>query len=330
MANTKDIPRSGLLVLGIIYGAALVCLICNKVVGMVSGSEIGVLAVSWAFFVILAVVGMCLTCLLLVSYLHRLCGNSVAIIEDVRSLRSSQRQSEAIFTQISENLLLSDAIKSVAFRDNDQAVLKEAIQQDIRREKWESAELLIDELERRFGCRVEAQQLREELQNYRNATTREKIESSVKNIESLWMIHSYVDAKKEIENLLQLYPDDEQVLNLKGQTEKRRDGHKKELLDRLHQTVESNDVEQGVEILKLLDSYLTASEAAALEESARDVFRAKLHNMGVQFSLFVTERKWTQALNVGRHIIGEYPNSRMAQEVRDKMDALEQRAAAGV
>ena len=330
MANTKDTPQSGLLVLGIIYGAALVSLICNKVVGMVSESEIAVLAVSWAFFVILAVAGVCLTCLLLVGYLHRLCRNSIAMMEGVRSLRSSQRQNEAIFTQISENLLLSDAIKSVAFRDNDQAVLKEAIKQDSRREKWESAELLIDELERRFGCRVEAQRLREELLNYRNASTRDKIESSVKNIESLWMIHSYGDAQKEIENLLRLYPDDEQVLNLKGQTEKRRNGHKKELLDRLHQTVESNDVEQGVEILKLLDPYLTVSEAAALEESARDVFRAKLHNMGVQFSLFVTERKWTQALNVGKHIVDEYPNSRMAQEVREKMNALEQRATAGV
>ncbi|MCK5270351.1 MAG: hypothetical protein KAJ46_06185, partial [Sedimentisphaerales bacterium] len=273
MAMTKDMPQSGLLVLGIIYAAALICLICNRVVGMVSGSEIGLLAVSWAFFVILAVAGICLTCLLLVSYLHQLCGNSVAMTEDMRSLRSSQRQNEAIFTQISENLLLSDAIKSVAFRDNDQAVLKEAIKQDIRREKWESAELLIDELERRFGSRAEAQRLREELRNYRNASTRDKIESSIKNIESFWMIHSYGDAQKEVENLLRLYPDDEQVLTLKGQTEKRRDGHKKELLDRLHQTVESNDVEQGVEILKLLDPYLTASEAAALEESARDVFR---------------------------------------------------------
>jgi len=329
MAKIKDMSKSGLLILGIIYGVALICLICNKMVGMVSESEIGVLSVSWAFFMILTVAGVGLTCLLLVFYLYQLHRNNVSIMEDMRLLISSQRQNEAILTQIGENLLLSDAIKSVAFRDNDQTVLQEAIQQDIRREKWESAERLIDELERRFGCCVEAQQLREELKNYRSATTREKIESSIKNIESLWMIHSYDDAQKEVENLLRLYPDDEQVLNLKGRTEKRRDGHKKELLDRLHQMVQSNDVEQGVEILKLLDPYLTASEAAALEESARDVFRAKLHNMGVQFSLFVTERKWTQALNVGKHIVDEYPNSRMAQEVREKMDALEHRATAG-
>jgi len=126
--------------------------------------------------------------------------------------------------------------------------------------------------------------------------------------------------------LTTLYPDDQRVRDLQGQTERRRDQHKRELLDRWDKTVQKNDVEQGVEILKLLDSYLTPSEAAALEESARGVFRAKLHNMGLQFSIYVTEKKWHQALNIGQEIIAEYPNSRMAQEVRDKLEILTMRA----
>ncbi len=103
--------------------------------------------------------------------------------------------------------------------------------------------------------------------------------------------------------------------------------HKKELLARWDKAVQDNDVEQGVELLKLLDQHLTPTEAAALEESARGVFKAKLHNMGVQFSLFVTEKKWSRALKIGREIIDEYPNSRMAQEVRDKLEVLEKRAS---
>ena len=75
-----------------------------------------------------------------------------------------------------------------------------------------------------------------------------------------------------------------------------------------------------------MDNYLTPTEAAALEESARDVFRARLHNMGVQFSLFVTEQAWHKALKLGKEIIREYPNSRMAEEVRQKIDTLKQRA----
>ena len=87
-----------------------------------------------------------------------------------------------------------------------------------------------------------------------------------------------------------------------------------------------DDLDQGVDVLKLLDGFLTPTEGAALKESARGVFRAKLQKLGVQFSLFVTEKKWTQALELGNEIIAEFPNSRMAQEVRERLQILHQRA----
>ena len=70
--------------------------------------------------------------------------------------------------------------------------------------------------------------------------------------------------------------------------------------------------------------YLTPSEGLALQEAARDVFRTKLHNLGVQFSIAVTERQWTTALDVGQQIIEDFPNSRMAEEIREKLDVLRQ------
>jgi outer membrane protein assembly factor BamD (BamD/ComL family) len=65
-----------------------------------------------------------------------------------------------------------------------------------------------------------------------------------------------------------------------------------------------------------------------MEESARGVFRAKLHNLGVQFAICVTDQRWAEAIEVGEQIISEYPNTRMASEVRSKMDQL--RARAGI
>ena len=62
------------------------------------------------------------------------------------------------------------------------------------------------------------------------------------------------------------------------------------------------------------------------EETAREVFRGKLQNYGVQFTMFVTEKQWAKALDVGKKIIEEFPNTRIAQEVREKLDILEQRA----
>jgi len=46
----------------------------------------------------------------------------------------------------------------------------------------------------------------------------------------------------------------------------------------------------------------------------------------VQFSLAVSGRQWNQALATGRQIINNFPNSKMAEEIREKMDILEQKA----
>ena len=267
-----------------------------------------------------------------VTALYWLCKmqeNTGSLMENVRRLLTSSTQNEAMLTQVGENILLSDAIKSVAFRDKDRTVLEDAIRQDMLRERWESAQRLIGELEGRFGCKSEADELRTKLQRTRNATIEEKIDTAVKHVESLWIIHRYDEAQREVDMLMRAYPNSPKIQLLDGCTEQHRQDHKKELFARWDAAVKSNDIDQGVELLKLLDQYITPNEAAALEESARGVFRAKLHSMGVQFSLFVTEKRWDKALKVGCEIVEEFPNSRMAQEVRDKLDVLKQRAGGG-
>ena len=103
--------------------------------------------------------------------------------------------------------------------------------------------------------------------------------------------------------------------------------HKGELLQAYGEAVRKKDVDRSIELLKRLDQYLTPQEAAALEESARGVFRAKLHNLGVQFAICVTDQRWDEAIASGEEIIREYPNSRMCHEVRQKMPQLQTRAA---
>jgi len=78
-----------------------------------------------------------------------------------------------------------------------------------------------------------------------------------------------------------------------------------------------------------LDQYLTSSEGLALQEAAKDVFKTKLHNLGVQFSLAVSGKSWAKALQVGREIARNFPNSKIAGEIREKLSVLEQRAQQG-
>jgi hypothetical protein len=325
MERQNKAKSAGLWVLDSFLLAALVCLVISKALEWDDPSSPGAMAM-WTIFLVLAMTSVGLSLIILVSDIHKIMANSDAMVENIRSLVKGQTQNEAILTNVSENILLSDAIKSIAFRRNDRSVLEGAIQQDIRTEHWESAQMLIEELERRFGCKKEAQDWREEIIRCQSSTRQEKIDEAIKHIESLLMIHHYKDALQQEEELLKLYPENDSVQKLQGQTQRHRETHKKELLEQLDRAANKDDFDRGVEILKLLDNYLTPTEAAALEESARGVFRARLHKMGVQFSLFVTEKAWHKALKLGKEIIREYPNSRMAQEVREKMEILEERA----
>ena len=97
------------------------------------------------------------------------------------------------------------------------------------------------------------------------------------------------------------------------------------LLNLWDDAVKREATDRSLEILRELDIYLTPNEGLALQEAARDVFRNKLHNIGVQFSIAVSGRKWQKALDAGQQIIREFPNSRMAQEIRERLDALKER-----
>jgi hypothetical protein len=45
--------------------------------------------------------------------------------------------------------------------------------------------------------------------------------------------------------------------------------------------------------------------------------------LGVQFALHVHDKNWLEALHIGRQITDEFPNSRMAAEVRERLPILE-------
>jgi hypothetical protein len=99
------------------------------------------------------------------------------------------------------------------------------------------------------------------------------------------------------------------------------------LLNSWNEAVQRHDIDGSIEILKNLDLYLTPAEAEGMQETARGVFKERLNNLCKQFAQSVTDHKWADAIRVGEVIYREYPNTRSAQEVREKMEALRQRAS---
>ena len=223
---------------------------------------------------------------------------------------------------------LSNQAKSLIFREREVEAMRETLHGELMRQNYAAAEALIDEFEKRLGYGEEAARLRQEAEATRKATLEEKIDAAVRRIQGIIDRRDWARALREAQRILRLFPDNPKVASLPERIEAARAKHKRELLQEYGEAVRKNDVDRGVALLNELDRYLTPQEGAALEESARGVFKARLHQLGVQFAIRVTDQQWSEAIAAGENIIREFPNSRMAQEVREKMELLRSRAEA--
>jgi len=226
--------------------------------------------------------------------------------------------------QINQSTRVSEAAKAIAFRDVDRMSLRQAVFEKLQKQDFAAAEQLIAEIAKRPEYSDLAVQLKEQTEKYRTATDQERISQVIANVEKLIDRCQWARASSQIEELIKTYPDDERAKAVRRELIEKKQERKRILLAAWDDAVQKQETDRSLEILKELDMYLTPSEGLALQEAARDVFRTKLHNLGVQFSIAVTERQWATALDVGQQIIEDFPNSRMAEEIREKLDVLRQ------
>jgi hypothetical protein len=227
-------------------------------------------------------------------------------------------------TQINHSTRVSETVKAIAFRDADRQSLRDAVFDKLQQQEFDDAQQIIDEISKRPEYAELAEQLRAQVEQYHTATDQERINQAVAHIERLLDNCRWARASAQIEGLIKAYPDYEKAKLMRQILLDKKQQRKKILLAAWDDAVQQQETDRSLEILKELDLYLTPNEGLALQEAARDIFRTKLHNLGVQFSIAVTEKQWSGALNVGQQIIKEFPNSRMSQEIRGKLDVLEQ------
>lgn len=275
----------------------------------------------------LMLVGLAIFIWSLVDLVLKVEASTFRMYDVVRDLQNSLSRQDKQLQVIAENAQLSDTARAITHRARERDALRLAINEEIIKGDFEAAYALVEQLEARHGYRNEAARLRREVDLSRQQENDYKVHEAAAKVEVFLDELDWDAARREMDRLLNQFPDSPEVRELPKLFTRRRGEHKRRLLKEWDESVQRNEVDRGIEILKQLDQYLTTNEAAALEESARGVFRAKLHNLGVAFSLAVTEHNWPEALEVGRQIVEEFPNSRMAHEVTERMQALEKRAA---
>jgi hypothetical protein len=261
--------------------------------------------------------------------LHKVANNSFREYEALLDVNDLLRRQGEHWRTVAENSALSDWAKKIVFREKDHEFLRDSIQGAIIRQDWEAADHLIRALDEEFGYRQEADQFRAQVQEARDATIEERVIAAVERVEALCAARKWDQAQREARRLADIFPSHERIAALLSDVEQRRRAYKTELLTRYDQAVRRHDVDGAHELLIELDRFLSPNEAAALRESARGVFKAKLLQLGVRFSLAVSDHQFAQAVEVGQTVIREFPNSRYAQEIRSMLPALRRRAAEG-
>jgi len=270
--------------------------------------------------------------LVFLSALLTMLSRSIKMLDALRDNSSKLEQVtgalekiHAGLAQINHSTRLSETAKAIAFRDVDKQSLREAVFDKLQQHNFDAAYEVIVEIAKRPEYKDLADELRQQAENYQTATEQERLNQVIAHIETLMNEFQWVRASSQIEGLINANPDCERAKVMRQELLDKKEGRKRTLLADWDDAIKRQETDRGLDILKELDMYLTPNEALALQEAARDVFRTKLHNLGVRFSIAVAEKRWTEALDIGGQIIVDFPNSKMAEEIRTKMDILQQK-----
>ena len=227
-------------------------------------------------------------------------------------------------SQINHSTRVSETAKAIAFRDADRQSLREAVFDKLQQQDFSAAEEIINEIAKRPEYKDLSEQLKVQTSRYHDATDQERLSQVISHINKLLDDCQWGRASAQIEGLIKTHPDHEQAKAMRQNLLDKKQERKRILLAVWDDAIQSQETDRSLEILKELDPYLTPNEGLALQEAARDVFRTKLHNLGVQFAIAVTEKRWVEALEVGQNIIADFPNSKMSEEIRSKLGVLKQ------
>jgi hypothetical protein len=243
----------------------------------------------------------------------------------LEKISESLEKSRSIMAQINQNTRLSETTKAIAFRDIDRQTLRETVFDKLQQQDYDTTYKIIDEIAHQPGYKEFAEQLRSEANEFRDATETGRINQVITYIDKLLDSYQWTKASIQIERLIKDYPESEKAKSMRQKLLDKKEERKKMLLTAWDEAIKRQATDRSLEVLRELDLYLTPNEGLALQEAARDVFRTKLHNLGVQFALAVSAKQWADAINIGQQITRDFPNSKMAAEIREKWDALKEK-----
>ena len=303
-----------------IYGSAAVLSIAAAMHGFTSQDELFLLAGLISLVLTLTTLPICLA-----NRAKDEKDESQTI--ELDRIRAQIRSLSDTMNTLNETIILSDDARRVLNRRKERDLLCRAIEEDIREHDWDAAMVLVRELAERFGYRVEAEQFRTRIDSARAQTHDKAVHEAIRGLDELIASHKWEPALSEAARISRVFHDSPQVDGLRHRVISARDRHKEAIERRFLEAARNENIEEAMDLLHEMDHLLSEHEAEQFREVARGVIGKARENLGVEFKLAVQDKAWDQAADVGQRIIKEFPNSRMATEVRSMIDQIRDRAS---
>lgn len=246
---------------------------------------------------------------------------------DMDRLRSQIVKMTKSIEHLEETMILSDDARRVLNRHKERQLLRSAIEEDIERGEFNAAMVLVNELAQRFGYREDAEEFRGKIDLVRTQTERSMVRSEIAHLDELIGNHEWDIALREAARITRLYHDSPIADGLRHRVESARQRYKDEIERRFLLAAQDERIDEAMEMIQEMDHLLSEAESAQFREVARGVIGKAKENLGAAFKLAVQDRAWDKAADIGERIIEEFPNSRMAAEVRDLIDTIRERAS---
>ena len=242
---------------------------------------------------------------------------------------ASDTDSEIVRTlkSINDRLLISDQAKRIAYRQKDRDALRAAIKEDIDKSDYDAALVLVEQMSKAYGYREEAEEYREKILRARAADQDRKISEAIAAFEILLGKKEWENAGSEAAKIRRLYPESTRVRDLPRRVRDAREEYKKDIERQFLQAAEREEVDRAMELLQEMDKYLTEQEAIPFREAAKNVISKKRENLKVQFEMAINDKDFNQAIRIGEAITVEFPNSKMAHDVKALIPKLKEKAA---
>lgn len=233
---------------------------------------------------------------------------------------------EASVRHMAEQSVLSDDARRVLNRDAERTLLMGAIEQDIAGQHWDAAMVLIEELAGRFGYRADAEAMRQRVEEARRKTREMEITEAIGFLDGLILQRRWEDALAEAGRVQRLFPGSPRVEPLRDRVAAARAAYRVDLERRFMGAAGAEQSDEAMVLLKELDQYLTPEEAESMKAMARGVIGRAREELGERFKAAVQERQWIDAVGLGEQIVRQFPNTRMAAEVREMMEQMRTKA----